>query len=469
MKLDTSSQDIEKFVNKLFTCKYATHLPLLLVILCQIPTMIFGNNKLTDDVAMFTKPFKEGSTLDFLKYRYFHWSSRIIIEPFTIFFCNHSDIFWKITHLLMFILMFYLLVYLFTAGKLEDKWMVALGMQLFSVSHLYEMGWVTVTTTYLYPLILVLFSWIPIKNMLSQKKTPFYLYILSIPSFIIGTNMELILIMVIMSYLSISIYLFLKKQKPNAYYIVYGVLIILALIFFLTCPGLNERYNIIQNMTEQFESYNLVDKAFHGFLDTMIYYIANCNFQYLFLFLIIIYILMFFKTGNRLERVSLIFTLVYSIFLTIGHFFKLAEEVVEKAILPPFFNFFFNEAAYKTSGLSIWGFSLEIIFYLLLASILLYFPLFKPLKNATPKQSKNIWITLILVISILDRIALGFSPNLDLISARLAIISSFGIIVFLVLLINNYECDKRKVITGFSIMAMVSIILNAFVANYNIF
>lgn len=122
-----------------------------IILLFLIFNMSIPLNGIGDDSILFSDPLLKdfnGNFLAFLGSRYSHWSSRVIIEFFTLLSVQHN-FFWRIINTLSLTAMSVIPVYLFNFKKKPALLMISTSLVLMiPISMFSETGWIATTTNY---------------------------------------------------------------------------------------------------------------------------------------------------------------------------------------------------------------------------------------------------------------------------------------------------------------------------------
>lgn len=249
------------------------------LILTYIPFWIVAKKCSGDDLGMFRGVLNHQNIIEYSINRYYSWSSRNILEIFTVFFCNYVPfVLWKILNLGFYLLMFTTLWNLFFARQIEYGWLLAIGLQFIPVKMFNETGMITIATTYIWPLTVGFLALFPLKWYLHDKKIKRWQFLLSYCFFIIAGNMELYLTVMILGYI---IYLIVCKEhnkKYSAPILGYGVILLAETFYFVYCPG-NKARAVFGTSSLLYHS-SLWSKIYRGFTTTMIYCMGNYEFQF---------------------------------------------------------------------------------------------------------------------------------------------------------------------------------------------
>jgi hypothetical protein len=135
-------------------------------------------------------------------------------------------------------------------------------------------GWIATTVNYLWPVGFGLLHFVLHKEYLERKFGNFEkiaIFLLMIFSLVFAINQELMLIVIFGAYVFIFIYYLYKKiEIPKSIYIMF-LIIILGLLYFISCPGNHHRYSIeMPYWFPNYETLTLFNKLDIG-ITTMFY------------------------------------------------------------------------------------------------------------------------------------------------------------------------------------------------------
>lgn len=366
---------------------------------------------------------------NYLISRYNGWTSRLIIESFIIILLKLPKIIWCLLNCLMIMLLVYDINILFS--KKSNKLLIFGLIFLYSYNDMSSAGWYATTLNYLWPLSLGLYSLIPIKNHLINKKDKWYKYILYTLSILYACNQEQMCLIMFIAYLVFNIY-FIYKKKINKFIIFQLLISFISLIFILTCPGNNLR-NIAETDTwyPAFESFNIVSKSFLGIVTTTYYLFFKSNFI-IFLLSILIPISIFKKYNNKLYRVISLIPII----------FYIIEIILKMNInIPIIYNIFNCINVYIIPHNEI---ELTLANYCALILCLIYYLsiLFSIIKSFKNKEDKYLLI-IIYIIGLITRFMMGFSSTIYASSMRTFIFLDFSLLIISYFFIQELNLNSR--------------------------
>lgn len=415
----------------------------LFLMLTYIPFWIVAPKGSGDDTGMFAGVLDHQNIIQYSVNRYLSWSSRNILEMFTVFFCNYVPFWsWKLLNLAFYLLLFTTLWKLFFDKQMEFGWLLALGMQFIPVKLFNETGMITIATTYIWPLTLGFLSLFPLKWYLCDRKIEWWQFVFSYCCFAIAGNMELYLTAMIPGYI---IYLYLCRRRNKKYSVnilVYGIILLVETVSFIYCPGNKARAVFDQSSMVLYHS-SLWHKLYRGFTTTMLYYIGNYEFQFFFFSYVLIYLVVFYKRVSYLwEKFVLVFVVIFCFAVS---YIMYPMEIVGS--IPQFFSFLFVTEWNIKNAYQFIGCVAVFLSGVLLVGYMLYFPIryqtdIKPCNDKYRKIiSPNFMIVLFIITGLISRYAMGLSPTIDIELARQSILCHFGVL-FASLYLLKYYMDK---------------------------
>ena len=103
------------------------------------------------DDLWYAKVLSNQSLAGFLSFRYYEWSSRLIIDCLTVILTKESYLIWKILDTILYTLGVYLLIKFINEDN--DKYITLIGVSLFLMYPFFDMasaGWIATTLNYLW-------------------------------------------------------------------------------------------------------------------------------------------------------------------------------------------------------------------------------------------------------------------------------------------------------------------------------
>ncbi|WP_258956331.1 DUF6056 family protein [Enterococcus malodoratus] len=246
----------------------------LVFLVCLIFNLNIHLTGFKDDGALFLNPLKnkfDGNFLSFLMYRYNTWSSRIVIEIFTLIGVT-VPIVWKLLNAVMMLIAAILPAFLIKRYK-DIRWTdLVLSASLFftfPISFFSETGWVATSTNYLWVYSLGLVSIYPIVQYIRKEHVPQWLYILSAFTTFYASNQEQMALLILGFLLIFGGYLFTQKRSFKPLLPTLGINIF-SLIFVFTAKGNDIRYeHELKNWFPDFEQLSYFKRIELGYSSTL--------------------------------------------------------------------------------------------------------------------------------------------------------------------------------------------------------
>lgn len=289
---------------------------LMLLFNFNIKKMDFGDDNFF--LKQFTYDF-HGNYVDFLKFRYDHWTSRLIIEAFLVQ-CVQKVTLWRIINAIAMTIIAVMPAYLL---HLKNKMMgFALGTILslsISISTLNNAGWIATTTNYVWVMAAALISVFPIINYMESDKISWMNYFISIVAIFYAANQEQMVIILFSILVFMGIMIKLKDKGNLILFLPHFIIIMTNLFVVITCKG-----NHLRNLQEtkqwfpEFRNYSIFTKFELGYISTLRYLILNLS-LFMSLFLLLIFMLGLIKNMPMTKKmISGIPFVIYEV-VSLGH------------------------------------------------------------------------------------------------------------------------------------------------------
>lgn len=277
-----------------------------------------------------------------LAVHYISWSSRVFIEFVMMCVLYTSFWLWKILDVFMGLLLAYSMVELTgDRMKLKVHW-VAIMLVLSIQPLLLEggAGYCATATNYYWTSVLAVFAMIPVKCALTGKEKDTSRKAVAVYSLalVYAANLEQVCVVLIMFMGGVTIFLLYKKEFPLIIK-VYDILLVLELIFILTCPGNSKRYiSEINTWFPEYGGLNLPQKISMGMGNTLYQILYNT----LFIFIVLCVVMVIY-----LWKISRLKLVIPALSLILFQIFK--ERIIQEH---PGVNDLFNRLAgdYPSDG-----------------------------------------------------------------------------------------------------------------------
>ncbi len=356
----------------------------------------------SDAMWFFCRQLDAYSLKDYLTARYEVWSSRLLIEAVLVYI-SRSIFWWRILDWIFWVFLAWAFIWLFPKEKRELASYLVVGfLCVYPLWDLRTAGWIATSTNYTWPLALGVFSLHGVTRAFYEKKTPVALCLLYGLAAFYGANMEQ-MCAVLLAVNFCAIFYFIMRKKPVRLYgsVILGFVISAAeIIFIMVCPGNEARKNQeIINWMPNFKSYHLLDKVSMGFLDTMHHLVTSGSLLYL-SFLILLAVLVFFKTKRLVFRLAAVFP----VFLSIG--FSCFSNAI-KADFPTFFKLMDKSGFICGSNYHIMANYIPTFLYLCVIGCMLL-----SLTAVCTSYFELLSQALLLALGLSTRVVMGFTPTI---------------------------------------------------------
>lgn len=302
-------------------------------------------------------------------------------------------------------------------------------------------GWAATTINYMWPLATGLFSLIPIRKIWDGEKIKPYQYVLYSIALIFAGNAEISCAILVGAYVLFTALYILKNKKVHPYMIIQTIIIIVSMIFILTCPGNYARNSEeISNLFKDMNMLSFLDKIGLGLTSTMGLIIGKGNIIYaLFTMLIAVYVFSNYKEETLYKIIAAIpfVSIILMYYLSpitdnIFHFVVSFRKLVstEAVILSP-----------SSSNNMLYVIPIIFSFVNFIAISMSLLLIFKKLNNNTA--------LIVFLAGLASRLLMGFSPTIFSSGERTMIFFEFAMIIDSILiwqeLIKNNDKSDIKI------------------------
>ena len=431
---------------------------ILFVALMFILHLIMGFNG--DDIK-YAKILNNQTLIDYVNFRYYNWSSRIIIDTVLAILARQNMIIWKILDIVIYTCGVYYLIKL--VNKNFSKKIAYLGVLLFLMYPFYEMasaGWISTTLNYSWCFAFGMISFIPLIYEYHGEKVNKYVYIVSFLALLYATNQEQSGALIFGFNLLYLLYSVINKKGINKFNLLATVISAAALIFVLTCPGNSIRFaQEVSYWYPEFASFTILQKSYLGLVTTF----GNLIEQKIIfpLFYIILSVCALISSQNKYFKYFCYFNIAFVLFITIFNTF-IDISVLETSIkslgsvpnvikssplmlIPQIFKQIVNTVPFITDTLKLFtyeGLPKVGINSIAIVIISLYF-LISSCAMIVKAFPKNLFPLFIFLGGFLSRFIVGFSPVIFPSGARVTIFLYFALIAITLMLIKNLYDENR--------------------------
>ena len=415
---------MKKRIIRVLNSSWFGYLVLFLALLLVHQFFYFSN----DDTTYFSNILDTMSWSNFLKMRYYTWTSRIIIEGLLVVVSRNIYLWRLLDSLVICLLVYSIQKILIKNYRVKDFFVILIILLIYPFSNMKQAGFCATTLNYLWPLTFFLFSLVPFFER-EEKKFKF-MYLFYILAFVYACNQEQVVCVALVVSFIMLIDAMKRKQKIKYPFILFLISSI-SLIFILTCPG-----NTLRSITEantwyvQYQNTNFFDKIYLGISSTV-----SIFFEVILVILICSFML-FFSAMKELQRrkVKMIAFLQFLVILGLSCI-RMFELLFHKRYL--FFHYV-TDLGHPFQG-SLLNFTfLTLGIGIILVFCYLLFELF---------DKKSWYLILALLLGCGTRVMMGFSPTVFASDSRTMIFLDFsliGIILFIWFHYKDYYKKKDK-------------------------
>ena len=412
---------------------------ILFAVLMLILHLIMGFNG--DDIK-YAKVLSNQTLVDYLHYRYYNWSSRLIIDGILVILARLDMIVWKLLDVIIYTVGVYYIIKL--VNKNYSKKIAYLGVLLFLMYPFYEMasaGWISTTLNYSWCFAFGMISFIPLIYEAHGEKVNKYIYIISFLALLYAANQEQSGALVFGFNLLYLLNSLINKKSINKFNLMATAVALISLIFILTAPGNSIRFaHEAAFWYPEFVNFTIIEKSYLGLVTTFGTLIEQ---KIIFpLFYIILSVYAIIKSNNKYLKYFCYFNIFLILFITIFNAFidiSILDSSVKSLgsfsnviksspliVIPKMFKHVVGATPYLTVNMN--SISVVIIsLYLLISSCIM-------LVKAFPK---NLFPVFIFLGGFISRFIVGFSPVVFPSGARVTIFFYFALITLILMIVKK--------------------------------
>lgn len=275
------------------------------------------------DDADFLKMITERGYADYIQYRYFNITSRLILETALVNMVRFPIV-WRLMDSGMMMLTLVCLSKLTSLKKsMPVNWLLVIGIAMIPTRLYQSAGWIATTLNYSWTMATCLVAMVALKKIVKKQSFRWYEYPVYLLCTLYAVNMEPTCGVILGAYSVTGVYLWLAEKRTHPWIVVTLVLTIASLAFIFTCPGNGARtVRETANRMPELVHLNFLRKAEMGFSSTLYKYFMEVNFLFLW-FVGVVFIGVVLARRHILLRgiaaVPLVISLVFGLF---GNFFE---------------------------------------------------------------------------------------------------------------------------------------------------
>lgn len=410
---------------------------------------------LNGDDIKYAKVLANQSLVDYIHFRYYNWSSRLIIDGLIVILTRQNMIIWKILDIVVYTFGVYYIIKF--VSKDYSKKIACFGILLFLMYPFYEMasaGWISTTLNYSWCFAFGIISFLPLIYESQGEKINRYVYVVSFLALIFATNQEQSAALVFAFNALYLLHCLIGKKRINRFNALALMIAALALIFIISCPGNDLRFaHEVAYWYPGFDSLPVLYKCYLGLVTTFGTLIQQ---KIIFpLFYILLNVCVFVKSKNRFLKYFCLFNIFLILFITIfvafidiadlqtslksfGSLSKFVESS-QLMIVPEIFKHIIDSVPFITQTLTLFTYEgipvpgihstgiVIISLYMLISSLIMLVKAF----------SKNLLPFFIFLGGFVSRFIVGFSPVIFPSGARVTIFLYVALITLALMLIKQ--------------------------------
>ena len=239
-------------------------------LLCQLIFHGMARIDNGDDIAFFATSWTDFSLPDYWEYSWYKWGARLIVNTLTSLFCYLPHWIWRITDIGLLMLLHVSLTRILKWEKKPGaQSLLFMGMLSVPFWQWKSAGWIATTTNYFWTTALAVYVCWMLVAQLRKEKVAWFHYVFFLPAFLVATDAELILAMMIAAVATVMILSLKRDKRITAFQVIFLILSVLKLIIILVCPGTGFRgYTGEAVFFPGFEAIGLFGKIYIGFTNT---------------------------------------------------------------------------------------------------------------------------------------------------------------------------------------------------------
>ncbi len=249
---------------------------------------------------------KDVTLLSFLTERYFRWSSRLIIETFTIGI-THIPFLWIILDTAFMSLIAYCISALLPRSDKKINYFIVCLIFIYPFIDMRTAGWVTTTMNYTWPLAFGLYALLLVKRVFNKQTHSPLQYALAIFGLLYATNHEQMGAILLGLFVVLTAYYIVTEKTVHWYLALQSILALASFVFIMTAPGNAVRTHwTLETQFPQYATLGFMDKLELGFSSTWFNFIMQPDFSFVMLALLLFLGVRQNNTGKGLRIVSIL-------------------------------------------------------------------------------------------------------------------------------------------------------------------
>jgi hypothetical protein len=423
-------------LNKFRFRRFINHdlFPFLILGLGMIIIHVFAPIPVADDIY-FNNRINSLFDWSFYRFRYFDWSSRILIEFFILALLRLPSLVWRIINPGFIVLLGLSIQKLLGLEKNRiANWFVVFLLLIFPFREMLAGGWITISVNYIWPISFGLCFLLTTIKFIEEKKISFIEYCLSIFLLIITVNQEIMALILLIILLTAAVYTIINKKPKWLIFLSLGICMI-SIVFIFASPGNQNRRNVETMWFVDFNYISIVEKIEIGLSATLAQHLFRFNFIFLFLSLLL-FLYINEKYCDCLYKVLALFPLVVGFVFNQNFHFLFGRIFPHLTEIDPFLS--------KYGLITIGNFTQikTIIPYFILyfTTFIIIVLLYLVFENT----QKCVFAIGVFLLGLLSRLILSFSPTIWASGLRTHLFFMIAMIMCCVMIFHELSLCKPK-------------------------
>lgn len=289
-------------MNRLKALKNSVVLPFFILFLVYFIVHLLCTVNFNDDLVFSQIPQSE--ILSRLKWNYFNWSTRLVIE-FVYYNLYHlPTLVWKLLDSLVLVLIAWCIMRLLSPKPTPRAALLSCAaVLLYPFLQMDNAGWISTTANYTWPLALGLYCLTYLRNLYDGAPVRWWQHLLYIPALIYSGNAEQVVSLLLAFYVIMTVY-FICKKRFRLPLLLHTAILLFMFLFKVTGPA-NSTVNLLvaKAYYPDYYSLNLLDRLINTFTATCSHFVKYAN-PVLLLILLLLCMLVFYKYTEPLYRAA---------------------------------------------------------------------------------------------------------------------------------------------------------------------
>lgn len=287
-------------MNRLKAFKDSAAFPFFLLFLVYFAVHLLCTVNFNDDLVF--AQIQQSDIPARLKWNYFNWSTRLVIE-FVYYNLYHLPLLvWKLLDSLALVLIAWCILRLLAPAPTQRAaYLSCAAVMLYPFLQMDNAGWISTTANYTWPLALGLYALTYLRNLYDGRPVRWWQHLLYLPALIYSGNAEQVVSLLLAFYVILTIY-FIVKRKFRVPLVLHMAILLFMFLFKVTGPA-NSFVNlhVARTYYPDYYSLDLLDRIINTLTATCSHFVKYAN-PLLLLLLLLLCVLVFYKYTEPLYR-----------------------------------------------------------------------------------------------------------------------------------------------------------------------